>query len=67
MNSQDLVNNECDSCFKTIENLYDCDIAKQIDMTRFATDGLWRPTASESSGYAFPSQMFFKYMIEIQE
>ena len=40
--------------------------ATLVPMTKFATDGLWRPTASESSGYVFPSQMFFKYTIDIQ-
>ncbi|MBQ1345128.1 MAG: hypothetical protein IIY62_02080 [Kiritimatiellae bacterium] len=34
--------------------------------TRRLSGGLWRPTASESSGYVFPSQMFFRYTIDIQ-
>ncbi len=49
------------------EDLTDWSNATLVPMTKFATDGLWRPTASESSGYVFPSQMFFKYTIEIQE
>ena len=41
--------------------------ATLVPMTKFADDGLWKPTASGSAGYVFPSQMFFKYKIDIQE
>ena len=48
-------------------DLTDWSNATLVHMKKFATDGLWRPTASESSGYVFPSQMFFKYTIDIQQ
>ena len=47
-------------------DLADWSNATLVPMKKFATDGLWKPTASESSGYVFPSQMFFKYTIDIQ-
>ena len=47
-------------------DLTDWSNATLVPMTKFATDGLWRPTASESAGYVFPAKMFFKYSIEIQ-
>ena len=48
-------------------DLADWSNATLIPMTKSAADGLWKPTASESSGYVFPSQMFFKYTIDIQQ
>ncbi len=47
-------------------DLTDWSNAKLVPMEKFATDGLWRPTASETSGYVFPSQMFFKYTVEVK-
>ena len=40
--------------------------AQAAAMEKVAEDGLWKPTASESSGYVFPSQMFFKYTVEVK-
>lgn len=35
-------------------------------MEKFESDGLWKPAASEDSLYVFPSQMFFKYIIDVR-
>ncbi len=48
-------------------DLTDWSNATLVPMKKFEADGLWKPTASESSGYVYPSQKFFKYAIEIQE
>ena len=48
-------------------DLTDWSNATLVPMKKFAADGLWKPTASESAGYVFPSQMFFRYTIDIQE
>ena len=67
--SRDLATGRDDVTFGVLAtpDLTDWSNAKLVPMTKFATDGLWRPTASESSGYVFPPQMFFKYTIDIQE
>ena len=38
-----------------------------VPMEKSATDGLWKPAASKNSGYTYPSKMFFKYRINIQQ
>ncbi|MBQ6137763.1 MAG: LamG domain-containing protein, partial [Kiritimatiellae bacterium] len=67
--SRDLATGRDDVTFGILAtpDLTDWSSAKLVPMKKFATDGLWHPTASESSGYVFPSQMFFKYTIDIQE
>ena len=47
-------------------DLTDWSNATLVPMAKSAADGLWKPTASETPGYVFPSQMFFKYTIDIQ-
>ena len=47
------------------ENLNDWTGATLVPMKKFS-DGLWKPTASESHTYVFPAQMFFKYTIDIE-
>ncbi len=66
--SRDLATGRDDVTFGILAtpDLTDWSNATLVPMTKFATDGLWRPTASESSGYVFPSQMFFRYKIDIQ-
>ncbi|MBQ6137558.1 MAG: hypothetical protein IJI73_09335 [Kiritimatiellae bacterium] len=66
--SRDLATGRDDVTFGVLAtpDLTDWSNAALVPMTKFASDGLWRPTASESSGYVFPSQMFFRYKIEIQ-
>ena len=66
--SRDLAEGRSDVTFAILAtpDLTDWSNAKLVPMTKFAADGLWKPTASESSGYVFPSQMFFKYVIDIQ-
>ena len=66
--SRDLAEGRSDVTFAILAtpDLTDWSNAKLVPMTKFAADGLWKPTASESSGYVFPSQMFFKYTIEVK-
>ena len=47
------------------ENLNDWTGATLVPMKKFS-DGLWKPTASESHTYVFPAQMFFKYKVDIK-
>ena len=67
--SRDLATGRDDVTFGILAtpDLTDWSNATLVPMTKFATDGLWRPTASESSGYVFPPQMFFRYKIDIQQ
>ena len=66
--SRDLATGRDDVTFGILAtpDLTDWSNATLVPMTKFATDGLWRPTASESAGYVFPSQMFFKYTIDVK-
>ena len=66
--SRDLATGRDDVIFGILAtpDLTDWSNAKLVPMTKFATDGLWRPTASESSGYVYPAKMFFKYTIEVK-
>ena len=48
------------------ENLNDWSSATLVPMEKFESDGLWKPAASEDSLYVFPSQMFFKYIIDVR-
>jgi uncharacterized repeat protein (TIGR02543 family) len=41
--------------------------AALVPMEKSATDGLWKPSASKTSGYVFPSKMFFKYKIDLRQ
>ena len=45
------------------ENLADWSNATLIKMKQ-GDDGFWKPVASEEPGYIFPSQMFFKYILD---
>ena len=47
------------------ENLTDWGDTALVPMEKSATDGLWRPAASETPGYVYPAQMFFRYLIDI--
>lgn len=47
------------------ENLTDWTSATLVPMEEFS-DGFWKPVASESPNYVFPSKMFFKYSIEVK-
>ena len=37
-----------------------------MPLEKFETDGFWKPSASESSGYVYPAKMFFKYTVEVK-
>ena len=45
------------------EDLSDWNQATLVPMK--LVDGLWKPAASEASGYLFPDKMFFKYTIDV--
>lgn len=45
------------------EDLNDWSQATLVPMEKFAGDGLWKPAASGSPGYAFPDKMFFRYTL----
>ena len=64
--SRDLATGRDDVTFGILAtpDLTDWSNAKLVPMEKFAADGLWRPTESESAGYVFPSQMFFRYKVE---
>ena len=63
--SRDLATGRDDIAFDILatENLSNWN--SPVPMEKFS-DGLWKPEASESGGYVFPSKMFFKYKIEIK-
>ena len=66
--SRDLAEGRDDVTFGILatENLNDWSSATLVPMEKFESDGLWKPAASEDSLYVFPSQMFFKYIIDVR-
>ena len=66
--ARDLADGRDDVTFGVLatENLNDWGNATLVPMKKFATDGYWKPSASESSTYVFPTQMFFKYTIDVK-
>ena len=66
--TRDLAEGRSDVTFGILAtpDLLDWSKAKLIPMEKVSTDGLWKPSASKTTGYVFPAKMFFKYTIEIQ-
>jgi hypothetical protein len=66
--ARDLAGDRDDVAFGILAtpDLTDWGGATIVAMTKSAADGLWKPAASETPGYVFPPQMFFRYTIDIR-
>ena len=65
--TRDLAEGRSDVTFGVLatEDLMDWTGAALVPMSKSGDDGLWKPAGSEIPGYVFPSQMFFRYTVEV--